>query len=137
MKTPPDLIDFSARMRWAMARCQMTQSELGRRAKVKRQTVNAWLTGRSAGIEGETLINVASALGVKSEWLRKGVGAHEPMQPERMLGDDFRRLAEAWLCLRSAQRESFLAAVCAAAEENRATVMELGQAILRGTDGGG
>lgn len=117
---------FAERLAKAISESGFSQAELARRARVKRQTVNAWLKGRSAGIEGENLINVASALNVNSEWLR--TGRAPPPLPAIAIANppgDLAELISAWECLVAKQRAEFLEAITTLAASNRAMVEEL------------
>jgi transcriptional regulator with XRE-family HTH domain len=51
-----------------------SQSDLARRMKINRQTVNRWATGEGTRPEPEMLIKLADAMKVSIRWLVTGMG---------------------------------------------------------------
>jgi transcriptional regulator with XRE-family HTH domain len=59
------------------------QSELARRLKVHRQTVNKWLKGDVDDLTPEMLFKLADALGVNPRWLYSGP-PESPVKPRAL-----------------------------------------------------
>lgn len=72
---PPALHGFPGRLREAMADLRMTPTALAELSKVSQSQIARWsaeVPERWAGVEGATLIRLASALRVRVGWLLAG-----------------------------------------------------------------
>lgn len=82
-----------------------SQSDLARKMKVNRQTVNRWFTGEGTKPEPETLVRLADALKVSIRWLARGEG--EMAQESRLSSQESEVLA-LWKALPQAAKEHWL-----------------------------
>lgn len=67
-------LSLSDRLTLAMQTAKVSQAELARACGVKPPSVHGWLSGKSKFLRGENLLQAATALGVKPEWLATGSG---------------------------------------------------------------
>lgn len=76
MSNLKDRIEAALKHRVATAHAGETVSkaELARRCGVKPPSVNAWFSGATKTLKGQTLIAAASYLRVRPEWLSTGLG---------------------------------------------------------------
>lgn len=80
----------------------MTQKALAKAAGVKQPSISELETGETKVISGDTLVAVAGALGVRSEWLVNGRGerdaspVHEVTQDEREILAKYRAASPRW-----------------------------------------
>lgn len=65
---------LSHRIRYAMDRAGLSQTELADRAGVTRGTVSNWVNGRSASVKTSVVGPLAKALNVSAVWLMDGRG---------------------------------------------------------------
>lgn len=63
------------RIRWAMARTNLSQAELSRRVGLKQPSIHGWLSGKAKFLRGENLLAAATALEVDPDWLATGQGS--------------------------------------------------------------
>jgi transcriptional regulator with XRE-family HTH domain len=80
---------FGARLTQAIARRQLTQSQLAREIGQPRSRVNEWAKGKRAPRLAHAC-SMAAALGVSLDWLLAG---RDPPVPERQLIDELAGLA--------------------------------------------
>jgi len=69
------------RVRYAMDRAGLSQSELAEKSGVTRSTVSNWLLGRSASVKTGVVGSLAKALNVSPEWLMYGQGEIDKPMP--------------------------------------------------------
>lgn len=74
METPPSITE---RLAIALERSGMSQSDLARRVRLTRGSVNGWLKGRAVNLRPPHLFAVADALNVEARWLATGEGPME------------------------------------------------------------
>jgi len=90
---------LSDRIKYALNRTGLTQTELANRVGVTKGSVSNWVTGRNLSIRSEIFDQVASALNVDHTWLATGKGGPEAQThndlPEEIveLHDGFTRLS--------------------------------------------
>ena len=65
------------RIRYLMDHFGLSQTKLGEKAGVKPSSVNAWLTGKTKQLKGDTALLLSRNIGVSYEWLVNGTGAPE------------------------------------------------------------
>lgn len=71
---------------------KITQAQLAKACGVRQPSVNAWLSGRTRGLDGQNLISAARFLRVNPEWLATGKGEMRPRE-----GDVKNSQAGMWL----------------------------------------
>lgn len=74
--TLQDRIEAALKHRAAVAHAgeSVSKAELARRCGVKPPSVNAWFSGGTKTLKGQTLIAAANYLKVRPEWLSAGIG---------------------------------------------------------------
>lgn len=65
---------IAARIKASLTASGLKKSELARRVGVTPGAVTQWLTGETKSLKGTTLVNIANALNVSSQWLETGAG---------------------------------------------------------------
>lgn len=65
------------RIRYLMDHFGLSQTKLGEKAGVKPSSVNAWLTGKTKQLKGDTALLLSRNIGVSAEWLVNGTGTPE------------------------------------------------------------
>lgn len=78
-----DAMSFASRIRRARLHAELTQGELAARVQVQRSAVSHWENVEGARPTGENLANVASATGVRFEWLATGRGPMRIQEDEQ------------------------------------------------------
>ena len=86
---------------------QLSQATLGRRAGVSKSTVSQWENGKIKEIEGRHLLKLATALGVKPEWITSNArfaagikesiehyDPHDQPEDEKTLIAEYRKLTK-------------------------------------------
>ena len=79
--SPGEGSTLSQRVRFALNRTGLSQTELAERTGVTKGTVSNWVLGRSSTFKTTTLQRLASTLGVDPVWLATGKGAYDSAPP--------------------------------------------------------
>ena len=78
---PAEGSTLSQRVRFALGRAGLSQTELAARTGVTKGTVSNWVLGRSSTFKTTTLQKLATTLGVDPVWLATGKGAFDSAPP--------------------------------------------------------
>jgi len=58
------------------------QADLARKCGIKPSSVAGWVSGKTASIDGNNLVNASEFFGVNPDWLQKGKGKKHPESQE-------------------------------------------------------
>lgn len=78
---PSEGSTLSQRVRFALNRTGLSQTELASRTGVTKGTVSNWVLGRSSTFKTTTLQRLATTLGVDPVWLATGKGSYDSAPP--------------------------------------------------------